>query len=158
MEADLTSFIPGDQATCSVALDTPTPDACIVVTGTLGTLSWSFSLPLLPSPTDSLSPSLRAFPALHGPSPYPSSYTIHLFPSPTAPTSTLSEPKTTTHEFPITSGRGMHWQADAVARALRDGKLEEAKCSWEETKLSQWVLDQVREGSGAGWGKGVEGV
>ena len=122
------------QATCSVSLDTPTPDACIVVTGTLGTLT------------------------LHGPSPYPSSFTLHLFPSSIAPQSTLAEAKTTTEHYPITSGRGMHWQGDAVARAIRDGELEEGKCAWEETRLSQWVLDQVREGSGLGWGEGVEGV
>jgi len=55
----------------------------------------------------------------------------------------------------------MHWQGDAVARAIRDGKLEEEKCSWRETKLAQEVFDEVRKGSGLDEiyrEKGVEGI
>lgn len=53
----------------------------------------------------------------------------------------------------------MHWQGDAVARAIRDGKLEEEKCNWKETKLAQMVFDEVRKRSGLdAIYKGKEGI
>ncbi|CED84884.1 Dimeric dihydrodiol dehydrogenase [Phaffia rhodozyma] len=111
----------GAQATVSCSISTPTAPNSIVVTGTLGTLT------------------------LHGISCYPNSFTIHLFATDHSPE------KSTTRNYPITSGRGMHWQADAVGRCLRDGKLEEEKMKWEETEMQQKVFDEVRIGGGWNW-------
>lgn len=41
-------------------------------------------------------------------------------------------------------GHGMFWEADACARALRDGKIEEQRCSWKESTLTMKIMDQVR--------------
>jgi len=41
-------------------------------------------------------------------------------------------------------GHGMFWEADACARALRDGKLESEVMGWEESVVIMEVMDQVR--------------
>jgi dihydrodiol dehydrogenase / D-xylose 1-dehydrogenase (NADP) len=107
---------------------------CAIVYGTLGTLS------------------------LNGPSPYPHSYTIQLNDAPENANTRSSAPET--FDYPIAPhlGRGMGWQADAVARCLRDGKLEEGKMRWEETVLQQRIFDEVRRSGGLDWGQGVEGL
>ncbi|KAH7102793.1 NAD(P)-binding protein [Auriculariales sp. MPI-PUGE-AT-0066] len=46
------------------------------------------------------------------------------------------------------TGHGMHWEADACARAIRDGHIEVPECSHQETLDVMRVLDEVRNGNG----------
>lgn len=107
----------GAQATVSVSLDTPTAPNSIVVTGSKGSLSESGAAHY-PRGSSSRTDPLRASssappsPALHGPSPYPSSFTVLLFDKP-------DDAKT--FEYPIKQGRGMHWQAECVASSPPSG-------------------------------------
>jgi predicted dehydrogenase len=48
-------------------------------------------------------------------------------------------------EMPIPAGHGMHWEADAAARCLRDGKLECETIPLEESILVMQAMDKVRE-------------
>ncbi|GAC94658.1 dimeric dihydrodiol dehydrogenase [Pseudozyma hubeiensis SY62] len=41
-------------------------------------------------------------------------------------------------------GHGMFWEADACARAIRDGKSEEERCSLKESILTMKIMDKVR--------------
>ncbi|KAL9940327.1 hypothetical protein V8E36_001032 [Tilletia maclaganii] len=50
-------------------------------------------------------------------------------------------------EFAI-PGQGMFWEADACARALRDGKLEDETCSHADTLFTMRVMDAAREQGG----------
>ncbi|KAI5800250.1 dimeric dihydrodiol dehydrogenase [Peziza echinospora] len=59
-----------------------------------------------------------------------------------------AEAVTETSEFPIPPGHGMHWEADAAARCLRDGKLEEEMMPLEESIIIMEAMDKVREISG----------
>jgi len=45
-------------------------------------------------------------------------------------------------------GHGMAWEADEVARCLRDGKLESEGMSWEESIVIMEVMDEVRRQGG----------
>jgi len=45
-------------------------------------------------------------------------------------------------------GHGMFWEADACARAIRDGQLEVAECSLQETLDIGRVLDETRAQNG----------
>jgi hypothetical protein len=65
----------------------------------------------------------------------PESYTI-------IPRAKGSKPET--KEMPI-PGHGMHWEADAAARCLRDGKLESKVMPLEESILIMEAMDKVRE-------------
>ncbi|KAJ5766884.1 uncharacterized protein N7511_004500 [Penicillium nucicola] len=44
--------------------------------------------------------------------------------------------------------RGMFWEADEVARCLRDGKLESEGLPWDESIAIMEVMDQVRQQGG----------
>ncbi|KAG8835096.1 hypothetical protein FRC17_005217 [Serendipita sp. 399] len=55
-------------------------------------------------------------------------------------------------------GGGWHWQADEVARCIRDGKLESATWSWDKTIFEMEVFDKVRQQSGLSFPDGVEKV
>lgn len=46
-------------------------------------------------------------------------------------------------EFP-SGGRGHYWEADEVARCLRDGKVESETMPWEESIVIMDVMDEVR--------------
>lgn len=48
------------------------------------------------------------------------------------------------NERPI-PGHGMFWEADACARALRDGKKETELCPLSTTFLTQKIMDKVRK-------------
>ena len=39
----------------------------------------------------------------------------------------------------------MHYEADEVARCIRDGKLESDRMPWEESRIVQQWFDDVRE-------------
>ncbi|KAJ5443660.1 D-xylose 1-dehydrogenase (NADP(+)) [Penicillium daleae] len=49
--------------------------------------------------------------------------------------------------FPA-GGHGMFWEADEVARCLRDGKLESDGLPWEESIVIMEVMDEVRRQGG----------
>ncbi|KAJ1021128.1 hypothetical protein NDA16_003914 [Ustilago loliicola] len=55
-------------------------------------------------------------------------------------------------------GHGMFWEADACARAIRDGKLEEERCSWKDSELTMEIMDKVRYGGGVRYPDSIEAV
>ena len=58
-------------------------------------------------------------------------------------------------EFPI-PGQGMFWEADACARALRDSKTEEPRCSLAESTLTMQIMDKVRYDAGCRYPDHIE--
>ncbi|KAJ6171604.1 hypothetical protein N7470_000671 [Penicillium chermesinum] len=57
--------------------------------------------------------------------------------------------------FPA-GGRGMYWEADEVARCLRDGRLESAGMPWEESIVIMEVMDEVRRQGGLKYPESIE--
>ncbi|KAL2824703.1 hypothetical protein BJY01DRAFT_164155 [Aspergillus pseudoustus] len=57
--------------------------------------------------------------------------------------------------FP-TDGKGMYWEADEVARCLRDGKLESETLSWEESIIIMDVMDEARRQNGLTYPEKIE--
>jgi len=53
-------------------------------------------------------------------------------------------PEKTEHSYPVDTGGGMHYEADEVARCVRDGKLESDRMPWDESRVVQGWFDQVR--------------
>lgn len=53
------------------------------------------------------------------------------------------------HEFPMQSGEGFFWEADAVALDIAAGKLENDIMPWEETIRVLEIMDEVRRQGGA---------
>lgn len=53
--------------------------------------------------------------------------------------------KTETFEHPVAEGGGMHYEADEVARCIRDGKTESERMPLEESRITQIWLDDVRK-------------
>lgn len=45
-------------------------------------------------------------------------------------------------------GHGMYWEADEVARCLRDGKKQSESMSWEESTVIMETMDEVRRQGG----------
>jgi len=45
-------------------------------------------------------------------------------------------------------GHGMYWEADEVARCLRDGKQQSETLSWDESLVIMDVMDEVRKQGG----------
>lgn len=60
-------------------------------------------------------------------------------------------------EFPA-GGHGMYWEADEVARCLRDGKLESEGMPWEESIVIMEVMDEVRKQNGLVYPEKIESV
>ncbi|CAK9785857.1 NAD(P)-binding protein [Cutaneotrichosporon oleaginosum] len=60
--------------------------------------------------------------------------------------STDDIPKETEHRYPVPAGNGMHYEADHVARCLRDGKLESDRMPLTESRIVQGWFDTVRKG------------
>lgn len=58
-------------------------------------------------------------------------------------------------EFPA-GGHGMYWEADEVARCLRDGKLESEGMSWDESVVIMEVMDEVRRQGGLVYPQAIE--
>ncbi|QRW18871.1 oxidoreductase family, NAD-binding rossmann fold protein [Rhizoctonia solani] len=71
----------------------------------------------------------------------PESYTLEIYKTKASPASTE------TKEFPI-PGKGLFFQADAVARALREGKIEADEYRLEDSLALMQVLDEVRKQGG----------
>ncbi|BEI80400.1 hypothetical protein CcaverHIS002_0109290 [Cutaneotrichosporon cavernicola] len=68
-------------------------------------------------------------------------------PSPEAPAVKPDDiTEETEHRFSIPAGNGMHYEADHVARCLRDGKLESDRMPLAESRVVQGWLDTVRKG------------
>ncbi|KAJ5619591.1 hypothetical protein N7510_003575 [Penicillium lagena] len=63
--------------------------------------------------------------------------------------------RTVEHEFPG-KGHGMYWEADEVARCLRDGKLESEGLPWEESIVIMEVMDEVRRQGGLMYPQKIE--
>lgn len=58
-------------------------------------------------------------------------------------------------DFPA-NGHGMYWEADEVARRLRDGKLESDTMPWEESLVIMQVMDEVRRQGGLTYPENIE--
>ena len=58
-------------------------------------------------------------------------------------------------EFPG-NGLGMYWEADEVARCVRDGKLESETMSWEESLVIMRVMDEIRKQGGLVYPERIE--
>lgn len=69
-----------------------------------------------------------------------------------------AEAKTETSEFAMPAGHGMHWEADAAARCLRDGRLEEEMMPLEESIVVMEAMDRVRELSGLRYPEAIESL
>lgn len=53
--------------------------------------------------------------------------------------------KRETHEHKVAEGGGMHYEADEVARCVRDGKGESERMPLAESRITQQWLDDVRK-------------
>lgn len=82
----------------------------------------------------------------------PKSYTVQYF-EPGTNTVAREEKK----EFHYV-GSGWHWQADEVARCVRDGKIESALWGHDKSILEMTILDEVRRQGGYQLPPGVEKV
>ncbi|KAL5641550.1 hypothetical protein ACGC1H_001882 [Rhizoctonia solani] len=71
----------------------------------------------------------------------PESYTLEIYKTKTSPASTE------TKEFPI-PGKGLFFEADAVARALREGKTEPDENKHEYSLALMQILDEIRKQGG----------
>ncbi|CAE7070836.1 unnamed protein product [Rhizoctonia solani] len=71
----------------------------------------------------------------------PESYTLDIYKTKTSPASTE------TKEFPIL-GKGLFFQADAVARALKERKTEPDEYKLEDSLALMQVLDEIRKQGG----------
>ncbi|CBQ69568.1 related to dimeric dihydrodiol dehydrogenase [Sporisorium reilianum SRZ2] len=80
----------------------------------------------------------------------PTSFTIHEKDADGAYTG-----KSETKEYEI-PGHGMFWEADACARALRDGRTEEPRCSLAESTLTMQIMDKVRADGGCRYPDHIE--
>ncbi|KAG8689785.1 hypothetical protein FRC11_000636 [Ceratobasidium sp. 423] len=81
----------------------------------------------------------------------PESYTLDIYKTKTSPASTE------TKEFPI-PGKGLFFQADAVARALREGKTEANEYKLEDSLALMHVLDEIRKQGGLEYGPELEAL
>jgi len=55
-------------------------------------------------------------------------------------------------------GGGWHFQADEVARCVRDGKLQSADWGWDKSALEMEIFDEIRKQGGYVFPPGVEKV
>ncbi|KAJ9110274.1 hypothetical protein QFC19_001677 [Naganishia cerealis] len=77
----------------------------------------------------------------------PQSFTVIERPSKQSLTEGVKSALEKTHydcPIPETDGRGMQYQADEVARCIRDGKKESERCSLAESRIVMHVFDEVR--------------
>ena len=76
---------------------------------------------------------------IHAPLHRPSAFTVEYFDKPGSGNVVNSETK----EFSY-AGVGLHFQADEVARCIRDGKLESSEWGHDKSLLEMKVFDEVR--------------
>jgi hypothetical protein len=67
----------------------------------------------------------------------PESIKIDLYKTKTEPASSRTE------EYTV-PGKGLFYQADAVARAIKVGKMQVEECTWEDSILLMRVMDAAR--------------
>ncbi|CUA77579.1 hypothetical protein RSOLAG22IIIB_02596 [Rhizoctonia solani] len=79
----------------------------------------------------------------------PESYTLDIYKTKT------TQGFTDTKEFPI-PGKGLFFQADAVARALREGKTEPHEYKLEDSLALMRVLDEIRKQGGLNYRSELE--
>ncbi|ADV24807.1 Hypothetical Protein CGB_K0010C [Cryptococcus gattii WM276] len=85
-------------------------------------------------------------PSTHVDPPYqPETFYIHPRPSRfPGPKGTITS--STTHHHPLHDGNnGMSYEADEVARCIRDGKIESERMPWNESRVVQGWVDKVRK-------------
>ncbi|KAG8854687.1 hypothetical protein FRB96_007372 [Tulasnella sp. 330] len=63
-----------------------------------------------------------------------------------------------THEYKIPPGHGLHLEADACARAIRDGKTEAEECSLDASLTVMRIMDEVRKQGGLKFQDDIESV
>jgi hypothetical protein len=51
----------------------------------------------------------------------------------------------TLHDHPVKGNGGMAYEADEVARCIRDGRLESERMTWEESRIVQSWFDRIRK-------------
>ena len=56
----------------------------------------------------------------------------------------------------IPNGHGMFWEADEVARCLRDGKQESEGMTWAESIVVMETMDEVRRQGGLKYPEKIE--
>ncbi|PWY99033.1 NAD(P)-binding protein [Testicularia cyperi] len=83
----------------------------------------------------------------------PTSYTIH----PKDDDGNWIEGKQEHKQFDI-PGHGMFWEADACARALRDGEKQSTTCSLAESTLTMQIMDKVRYSNDFTYPQSIEAV
>ncbi|KAG9128362.1 hypothetical protein FRC07_000036 [Ceratobasidium sp. 392] len=81
----------------------------------------------------------------------PEKYTLKLFKTKTSPATTE------TKDFPI-PGKGLFYQADSIARAIRDGKKEVDECTLDHSLTMMKVLDKIRAQGGLVYPNNLEDV
>ena len=54
------------------------------------------------------------------------------------------------------NGKGMYWEADEVARCIRDGKLESDVLPWKESIVIMDVMDEARRQGGLIYPENIE--
>lgn len=90
---------------------------------------------------------------IHAPIYKPKAFTVEYFDKPGSGNVATSETK----EFSYI-GTGLHFQADEVARCIRDGKLESSVWGHDKSLLEMKVFDEVRRQGGYRFPEGVEQV
>ncbi|KAG8873293.1 hypothetical protein FRB98_009097 [Tulasnella sp. 332] len=63
-----------------------------------------------------------------------------------------------THKYRVPHGHGLHWEADACARAIRDGKLEAKGCSLDTSLTVMRIMDEVRKQGGLRFPDDIESI
>lgn len=81
----------------------------------------------------------------------PESYTLDIYKTKTSPASTE------TKEFPI-PGKGLFYEADVVARAVRDGKTEVDEYKLEDSLALMQLLDEIRKQGGLTYPAALEAL
>lgn len=63
-----------------------------------------------------------------------------------------------THEYKVPHGHGLHWEADACARAIRDGKVEADGYSLDKSMTLMRLMDEVRRQGGLTYPEAIEAM
>ncbi|ORY90759.1 NAD-binding protein [Leucosporidium creatinivorum] len=127
MTLDFDNLVARANLTCNTVITTPA-DVCVRVVGTKGSL-------ILPFATSRPTSIVLRTNTTDGP--------------------LAAEYKEETFDFPI-QGFGLHWEADSVARSLRDGEKENPRMPHAETLLTMKLLDTWREQAGYKYPAGLE--
>ncbi|OCF37777.1 dimeric dihydrodiol dehydrogenase [Kwoniella heveanensis BCC8398] len=92
---------------------------------------------------------------VHGYTSRPTGYTIRRFIDPESEGAKCHPDEEVKHDI---QGFGLYWEADEVARCLRDGKTECERMPLEETTMTMKYFDQIRKEGGYEFLPGLEKV